>query len=115
MDVGLSGNAVNGGSLVADPVGERVKKLFQDFLEDWKEEKDVRKYPPLVRDLCKPERNTLVVSMKDVERYNQNLSQLIQEEYYRLYPFLCAALKVHILSLGSSTTHGNAKNNILYP
>ena len=31
--------------------------------------------------------------MKDVECYNPGLAQSIQDEYYRLYPFLCSALK----------------------
>ena len=50
------------------------------------------KYLPLARELVKPEHNTLSVSMKDVERYNANLTGLILQEYYRLYPYLCAAL-----------------------
>ena len=48
------------------------------------------------RELVKPERNTLTVSMKDVERYNPGLAQSIQDEYYRLYPFLCSALKNYV-------------------
>lgn len=47
----------------------------------------------LARELNKPERNTLTVSMRDVEQFNANLATLIQEEYYRIYPFLCTALK----------------------
>ena len=55
------------------------------------------------RDLVKPERNTLVVSMKDVERYNAGLAQTIQDEYYRLYPFLCAALKNYVMDRADMT------------
>lgn len=47
----------------------------------------------MVRELVKPERNTLVVSMKDLESFNTNLANLITEEYYRLYKYLCAAVK----------------------
>ena len=54
------------------------------------------KYLKAARELVKPERNTLTVSMKDVERYNPGLAQSIQDEYYRLYPFLCAALKNYV-------------------
>ena len=48
------------------------------------------------RELVKPERNTLTVSMKDVERYNPGLAQSIQDEYHRIYPFLCLALKEYV-------------------
>jgi DNA replication licensing factor MCM6 len=33
------------------------------------------------------------VSLKDVERHNSYLAQTIQEEYYRVYPSLCIAVK----------------------
>jgi hypothetical protein len=33
------------------------------------------------------------VSLKDVERHNSYLAQTIQEEYYRVYPALCIAVK----------------------
>ena len=55
------------------------------------------------RDLVKPERNTLVVSMKDVERYNAALAQSIQDEYYRVYPFLCSALKNYVTDRADMT------------
>ena len=61
------------------------------------------------RDLVAPERNTLQVSMLDVERfarlllnfiyyffplrYNTSLHTTILDEYYRVYPYLCAAVK----------------------
>ena len=31
--------------------------------------------------------------MKDIERHNSNLADLIQNHYYRLYPYLCLAVK----------------------
>ena len=37
----------------------------------------------LYRELVKPERNTMVVSMKDVEQFNPTLASLISEDYYR--------------------------------
>jgi len=93
MDVGATNTTdIN---LVTDPVGSRCQKLFQDFLEEWQEGEDL-KYLKGARELVKPERNTLTVSMKDVERYNPGLAQSIQDEYYRLYPFLCSALKNYV-------------------
>lgn len=94
MDV-AAGNTADT-NIVEDPVGARCQKLFKDFLEEWQEGTDELKYRQAARALSKPERNTLVVSMKDVERYNAGLAQSIQDEYYRVYPFLCAALKTFV-------------------
>ena len=93
MDVNQAGAPA--ADVVTDPVGGRCQKLFQDFLESWRDEDDTEgpKYLKPARELVKPERNTLVVSMKDVEAYNSNLSALVLDDYYRLHPFLCAALK----------------------
>ncbi|XP_025083837.1 zygotic DNA replication licensing factor mcm6-B-like [Pomacea canaliculata] len=77
---------------VKDSVGERCLKLFQDFLEEFHVDGEA-KYLPLVQELVRPERNTLTVSFADVQTYNQQLSTTILEEYYRVYPFLCRAVK----------------------
>jgi DNA replication licensing factor MCM6 len=76
---------------VFDTVGQRCQKLFQDFLEEWREDGDL-KYLALCKDLAKPERNTLLVSMRDVDAFNETLARLIHDEYFRLQPFLCTAL-----------------------
>lgn len=90
MDV--AGNRVEAGH-VRDEVAERTQKRFQDFLEEWRDEgDDGPKYLKVLisfiyflivihdfaqghnlnlkgaRDLVAPERNTLQVSMLDVER-----------------------------------------------
>ncbi|KAL8591134.1 hypothetical protein ACOMHN_063758 [Nucella lapillus] len=80
---------------VADQVGERCLKLFQDFLEEFREgdPKGNPKYPAYIQELVRPERNTLTVSFKDLESFNQQLSTTVLEEYYRVYPFLCRALR----------------------
>jgi DNA replication licensing factor MCM6 len=78
---------------VRDEVAEQCQKRFQDFLEEWKDEGEEPKYLAPARELVKPERNTLQVSMKDIERHSGNLSQTIISEYYRVYPYLCAAVK----------------------
>ena len=70
------------GNQVNDPVGDRCQKLFQDFLDEWTEG-DELKYLEEAKKLAQPERNTLQVSLKDVERFNSQLSQTIVEEYYR--------------------------------
>ena len=100
MDVGAANGTDT--NTVVDPIGNRCQKLFQDFLEEWQDGEEV-KYLKAARDLVKPERNTLVVSMKDVERYNAALAQSIQDEYYRVYPFLCSALKNYVTDRADMT------------
>jgi len=80
-------------NLVLDPVGSRCQKLFQDFLEDWRGPDNELKYKKPAEDLTKPEHNMLTVSMKDVEAFNANLAQSIHDDYYRIYPYLCSALR----------------------
>ncbi|KAG7246040.1 hypothetical protein CRUP_034436 [Coryphaenoides rupestris] len=41
------------------------------------------KYGRDAEELIRPERNTLLVSFSDLERFNQELATTIQEEYYR--------------------------------
>ncbi|XP_045506750.1 DNA replication licensing factor Mcm6 [Colias croceus] len=88
-------------SQVKDEVGVRCQKLFQDFLEDFKEDNEL-KYEKQARELLKPELSTLEVSFDDVEKYNQNLATTIIEEYYRIYPFLNQAILNYVLSLAES-------------
>ncbi|XP_033731881.1 zygotic DNA replication licensing factor mcm6-like isoform X2 [Pecten maximus] len=77
---------------VKDQVGERCQKLFQDFLEEFSVDGE-QKYLSEVQELIRPERNTLTVSFEDVEKFNQQLSTTVLEEYYRIYPFLCRAVR----------------------
>ncbi|CAG5013798.1 unnamed protein product [Parnassius apollo] len=86
---------------VKDEVGVRCQKLFQDFLEEFKEDNEI-KYEKQAKELLKPELSTLEVSFDDVEKYNQNLATTIIEEYYRIYPFLNQAILNYVLSLADS-------------
>ncbi|XP_050681275.1 DNA replication licensing factor Mcm6 [Leptidea sinapis] len=88
-------------SQVKDEVGVRCQKLFQDFLEEFKEDNEL-KYEKQAKELLKPELSTLEVSFDDVEKYNQNLATTIIEEYYRIYPFLNQAILNYVLSLAES-------------
>ncbi|CAH1241886.1 MCM6 [Branchiostoma lanceolatum] len=81
-----------GHNLVKDDVADRCQKLFQDFLEEFMVDGEV-KYLPDVQELIRPERNTLTVSFNDIEKNNQQLATTIQEEYYRVYPSLCLAVR----------------------
>ncbi|KAJ1527696.1 hypothetical protein ONE63_007655 [Megalurothrips usitatus] len=86
---------------VRDDVGARCQKLFQDFLEEFKED-GVVKYLDAAQQLKEPERSTLEVSFEDVEKYNQNLATTIIEEYYRIFPFLCQAVRNFAYDRGDS-------------
>ncbi|XP_002733704.1 zygotic DNA replication licensing factor mcm6-B [Saccoglossus kowalevskii] len=80
-----------GTTQVKDDLAERCQKLFQDFLEEYTVDGEV-KYLPDVQELIRPERNTLTVSFDDVQSHNQQLATTIQEEYYRVYPYICRAV-----------------------
>ncbi|KAI4483981.1 hypothetical protein M0804_007437 [Polistes exclamans] len=84
---------------VTDEIGTKCQKLFQDFLEEFKEDGTV-KYVEAAKELISPERSTLEVSFDDVDSYNQALSTTIVEEYYRVYPFLCQAVSNFVKDRG---------------
>ena len=48
------------------------------------------------RELVKPERNILQVSIKDTERHNSMPAVTSSKEYYHVYPYLCAAVKTFV-------------------
>ncbi|XP_044750091.1 DNA replication licensing factor Mcm6 [Coccinella septempunctata] len=74
-----------------DEVGIRCQKLFQDFLEEFREDNEIKYLEP-AKELLNQERSTIEVSFEDVEKYNQNLATTCIEEYYRIYPYLCQAV-----------------------
>jgi len=77
---------------VKDELAERCQKMFQDFLEEFKVDGE-QKYLNEVMELMRPERNTLVVSFTDVTEFNAQLATTIEEEYYRVHPYLCRAVR----------------------
>ncbi|KAG5318172.1 MCM6 factor, partial [Acromyrmex heyeri] len=85
---------------VRDEVGVKCQKLFQDFLERFKEF-EVVKYLEPAKELISPERCTLEVSFDDTEAYNQMLATTIIEEYYRVYPYLCQAVSNFVKDVGN--------------
>ncbi|XP_031836798.1 minichromosome maintenance 6 [Nomia melanderi] len=86
-----TGNTQTARIRVPDEVGIKCQKLFQDFLEEFKED-GVVKYLAPAKELVSPEHSTLEVTFDDVDEYNQVLSTTIVEEYYRVYPYLCQAV-----------------------
>ncbi|KAF7660922.1 hypothetical protein LDENG_00272730 [Lucifuga dentata] len=104
MDVAAA-TAENTGEMVKDELAEKCQKLFQAFLEEFQGEDGEVKYVREAEELIRPERNTLLVSFTDLEGFNQELATTIQEEFYRVYPFLCRAVR------NFARDHGNVPQN----
>ncbi|XP_017275800.1 DNA replication licensing factor MCM6 [Kryptolebias marmoratus] len=104
MDV-ASAAAENAGTMVKDELSEKCQKLFQAFLEEFQSGDGEVKYVREAEELIRPERNTLLVSFTDLEGFNQELATTIQEEYYRVYPYLCRAVR------NFARDHGNVPLN----
>lgn len=95
-----------------DELGEKVQKLFQDFLEEFPKDSDTKKYLPQAKELIKPDRNTLIVDFADVEKHDDRLKNAIHEQIYRLHPFLSNAVKNFAkdnTALASSTIDSSAE------
>ncbi|CAH2305401.1 DNA replication licensing factor MCM6 [Pelobates cultripes] len=105
MDLADPALAAAASQQVKDEVAEKCQKLFQDFLEDFQGQDGEIKYRSEAEELIRPERNTLVVSFLDLEQFNQQLATTIQEEFYRVYPFLCRAVR------SFARDHGNVPLN----
>ncbi|XP_037537399.1 DNA replication licensing factor MCM6 [Nematolebias whitei] len=104
MDVAAAA-AEHAGTMVKDELAEKCQKLFQAFLEEFQSGDGEVKYVREAEELIRPERNTLLVSFTDLEGFNQELATTIQEEYYRVYPYLCRAVR------NFARDHGNVPLN----
>ncbi|VUZ50720.1 unnamed protein product [Hymenolepis diminuta] len=79
---------------VPDLVGEECQRKFLSFLESFKDEgEDVFKYAEKAKEMKKLERSTLSVSFNDLLMHDSHLASLIEDEYFRLYPYICNAVK----------------------
>ncbi|XP_048860854.1 LOW QUALITY PROTEIN: DNA replication licensing factor MCM6-like [Brienomyrus brachyistius] len=83
----------NSGQIIKDDLAEKCQKLFQVFLEEFQNSDGEVKYLRDAEELIRPERNTLLVSFQDLEQFNQELATTIQEEFYRVYPYLCRSVR----------------------
>ncbi|XP_033849692.3 MCM6 minichromosome maintenance deficient 6, like [Acipenser ruthenus] len=81
------------GLQVKDELSEKCQKLFLEFLEEFQNPNGEIHYLHDAEELIRPERNTLTVNFTNIEHYNQQLGTTIQEEYYRVYPHLCRAVR----------------------
>ncbi|KAJ8665405.1 hypothetical protein QAD02_007067 [Eretmocerus hayati] len=96
---------------VPDEVGRQCQKIFQDFLNEFKDEDGEVKYLEPIKELTNIERSTLEVSFEDLEKYNQMLSTTVIEEYYRVYPFLCTAIANLVKDRAAPVNPGSHKES----
>ncbi|XP_051554164.1 MCM6 minichromosome maintenance deficient 6, like [Myxocyprinus asiaticus] len=93
--------AAPAGVQVRDELSEKCQKLFLEFLEEFQDKNGDVLYLAEAQELIRPERNTLTVSFSNIEHFNQQLATTIQEEFYRVYPFLCRAVRHLARELGN--------------
>ena len=84
---------VTGATKVRDPVGDRCQKKLQDFLEQFVDTEHAQVYLSEAQQLLNPERNTLFIDLNHVQSFDNELSRLIAEDFYRVSPFLNLALR----------------------
>ncbi|XP_073490359.1 DNA replication licensing factor MCM6 [Aquarana catesbeiana] len=105
MDVAQPGAPAAAAPHVKDELADKCQKLFQDFLEEFQNADGEVKYKSDAEELIRPERNTLLVSFQDLEQFNQQLATTVQEEFFRVYPYLCRAVR------SFAKDHGNVPQN----
>ena len=95
IDGGFGRQAIN---QKRDDAADRVQKVFQEFLHDYTEDNGVEgeeyyKYKDLAADMISPEKHTFHIDIKDIMSWSQPIADRIKEDFYRLYPYLCKAVK----------------------
>lgn len=81
-----------------DNLAEKCQKVFKEFLTEYVDDKAMDtdeaepKYLAEALELVKLERNTLFVDFEDLERYDHQVATIVQEQFYRVYPYLCRGL-----------------------
>jgi DNA replication licensing factor MCM6 len=94
MDIAAQVGGPGTGIVATDKLGEKTQKSFQTFLEEWgADEETDPKYLKDAKELLHPERNILKIDFSDLDEASTTLANAIQENYYRLYPFLCNAAR----------------------
>lgn len=88
-----------------DDEGNRVKESFIGFVHSFTDEEGEKCYLKEVAELANPERNTLSVQFPHIMSYSALLGASIEMEFYRLYPFLCEAIREVVIE--TSTDESN--------
>lgn len=86
--------AVRSVQQVEDVDGVRIQAEFSRFMKEFAAENEVPIYQKAIESLSEAERNTLFVDMHHVHSYSATLYESIELQFYRLYPYLCEALRL---------------------
>ncbi|VDK53845.1 unnamed protein product [Anisakis simplex] len=78
---------------VEDIEGLRVQEEFVAFIEEFKTENGESRYKEAVYELRNSERNTMRIDYADLFSHSSTLACAIELQFYRLYPYLCRAVK----------------------
>lgn len=77
-----------------DEEGNKWQERFHKFLLNKEDDSGAKVYKEALEELAHPERNTLWVNLADIELDSAPLHGVIQTSFYRLYPFLCRAVRL---------------------
>ena len=77
----------------------RIKPMFWEFLENWRDAGGKLKYVEKAEEMLSSKTGrTLQVSLKEIESYNSLLADTIKKEYSNVYAHLCSAVKFFLQS-----------------
>uniref|UniRef100_A0A915BKC8 DNA replication licensing factor MCM6 n=2 Tax=Parascaris univalens TaxID=6257 RepID=A0A915BKC8_PARUN len=78
---------------VEDIEGLRVQNEFIAFIDEYKNEKEERRYKEAINELRNSERNTIRIDFAELFSYSSTLASAVELQFYRLYPYICRAVK----------------------
>ncbi|KAJ1361923.1 hypothetical protein KIN20_021308 [Parelaphostrongylus tenuis] len=79
---------------IEDVDGVRIQAEFSRFIKLFVNEDGSAIYRKAIESLTEAERNTLIVDMRHVHSYSSALHETIALEFYRMYPYICEALRL---------------------
>lgn len=99
-------DSINQPNQVRDEAAVRFQELFTRFLKEFHEPDSTQiKYMSFIEDMAQETAiTTLNVSLADIEIYNEQLSEAIITEYYRVLPYLQAAAESILVERGGEET-----------
>ncbi|CAF1206985.1 unnamed protein product [Rotaria magnacalcarata] len=74
---------------VRDVLADQCQRLFFEYLETF----DENEKKTMIDELSQPQRSTVLINYRHLSNFNDRLSRVIQDEYYRLLPSLSRGLK----------------------
>ena len=76
---------------------EQLTFSFRNFLEDFKNEDNESKFLKLGKEMVAYNGNVMHISMKDLYKHNQFLSEKVKSDYMGIYSSLASALRMFML------------------